>query len=76
MKAVSCLAYPLTLKMEVALSTKMSADFQGTTQRYIPEDRTLTFRFSVQLLAVCVITFDESDIIFRYAIKVFFIQLK
>jgi hypothetical protein len=37
------MAYCSTLKMEVAYSSKMSVDsqHQRTTQRYIPEDRTL-----------------------------------
>jgi hypothetical protein len=38
---ISCLAYPSTLKMEVTCSTETSVDFQRTTWRYIPEDRTL-----------------------------------
>jgi hypothetical protein len=37
---VSCLTYSLTLKMEATCSSKTSDDFQRTTQRYIPEDRT------------------------------------
>jgi hypothetical protein len=35
------LAYSSTLKMEELCSFKMSADFQNTTQHFIPEDRTL-----------------------------------
>jgi hypothetical protein len=38
---VSCLAYSSTLKMESICSSKMLVDVQQTTQRYIPEDRTL-----------------------------------
>jgi hypothetical protein len=38
---ISYLAYSLTLKMEATCSSKMSVDFEWTTQRYIPEDRTL-----------------------------------
>jgi hypothetical protein len=38
---ISYLAYFLTPKMEVACSSKTSVDFQCTTWRYIPEDRTL-----------------------------------
>jgi hypothetical protein len=38
---VSSLAYSLTLKMEVTFSSEISADYQWTTQRYIPENRTL-----------------------------------
>jgi hypothetical protein len=38
---VSCLACSLALKMEVTYSSEMSVDFQRTTRRYIPEDRTL-----------------------------------
>jgi hypothetical protein len=37
----SCSAYSSTLKTEVTCSSKMSADFQQTTWRYIPEDTTL-----------------------------------
>jgi hypothetical protein len=33
----SCLAYSLTLKMEVTCFSETSVDFQRTTQRYIPE---------------------------------------
>jgi hypothetical protein len=40
---VSCLAYSLALKMELTHSSKTPADFQQTTQRYIPEERTLRF---------------------------------
>jgi hypothetical protein len=35
----SCLAYPSILKMEA--TSEKSVDFQRTTQRYVPEDRTL-----------------------------------
>jgi hypothetical protein len=38
---VSCSACSLTLKMEATCSSETSADFQRTTQRYIPEDRIL-----------------------------------
>jgi hypothetical protein len=38
---VSCLAYTSTLKMEAVRSSETSVDFQWTTRRYIPEDRTL-----------------------------------
>jgi hypothetical protein len=38
---VSCLAYPSNLKMEATCSSQTSVDFQRTTRRYIPEDRTL-----------------------------------
>jgi hypothetical protein len=38
---VSCLAYS-TLKMEAICSSETSIDFQRTTRRYIPEDRTTT----------------------------------
>jgi hypothetical protein len=34
-------AYSSTLKMEATCSSEKSVDFQQTTQRYIPEDRTL-----------------------------------
>jgi hypothetical protein len=37
---VSCLAYSLALKMEVTCSSETLADFQLTTQHYIPEDGT------------------------------------
>jgi hypothetical protein len=39
---VSFLAHYLTLKMEAICSSETSDDFQQTTRRYIPEDRTLT----------------------------------
>jgi hypothetical protein len=35
---VSCLAYSLTLKMEVICSSKTLVNFQGTIEYYIPED--------------------------------------
>jgi hypothetical protein len=37
---VSCLAYSI-LKKEMICSSETSVNFQRTTQRYIPEDRTL-----------------------------------
>jgi hypothetical protein len=47
---VSCLAYSSTLKMKATWSSETSVDFQRTTRRYIPEDRTLQ---EVHLLPVC-----------------------
>jgi hypothetical protein len=38
---IYCLAYNLTLKMNAKYSSEMSVEFQQTTWRYIPEDRTL-----------------------------------
>jgi hypothetical protein len=38
---ISCLAYSVTVKMGATYSSEMSVDFQRTTWRYIPEDRTL-----------------------------------
>jgi hypothetical protein len=38
---VFCLAYSWSLKIEAIYSTEMSDGFQRTTERYIPEDRTL-----------------------------------
>jgi hypothetical protein len=35
------MAYFSTLKIEVTCSSEMSVDFQRTTRRYVPEDRTL-----------------------------------
>jgi hypothetical protein len=40
-KLVSCLAYSSTLKTEATFSSETSADFQWTSWRYIPEDRTI-----------------------------------
>jgi hypothetical protein len=37
---VSCFAYYSTLKMEETCSSEMLVDFQRTTRRYIPQDRT------------------------------------
>jgi hypothetical protein len=37
---LKALAYSSTLKMEAICSTETLADFQRTTRRYIPEDRT------------------------------------
>jgi hypothetical protein len=49
---VSCLAYSLTLKMEVICSSGMLVDTQWTTQRYIPKNRTLVFPLSWNLYFV------------------------
>jgi hypothetical protein len=38
---VSYLASYSTLKMDATCSSERSVDFQGATQCYIPEDRTL-----------------------------------
>jgi hypothetical protein len=38
---LSCSTYFSTLKMEATCSSRTSIDFQRTTRRYIPEDRTL-----------------------------------
>jgi hypothetical protein len=63
---VSCPAYS-TLKMEVIRSSETSVDFQRTTQRYIPEDRTLfvttpvrTSNATVSTYAFCIILPYES----------------
>jgi hypothetical protein len=40
----SCLAYSSTLKIEATCSSETSVDFQWTTRRYIPENRTLQNR--------------------------------
>jgi hypothetical protein len=37
---VSCLVYSSTLKMEAIFSSKTEVDFQRSTRRYIPQDRT------------------------------------
>jgi hypothetical protein len=41
LRLVSYLAYSTTLKMEAIYSSETSVDFQQTTRRYIPEDRTI-----------------------------------
>jgi hypothetical protein len=43
---VSCLAYSLTLKMEVTCSSEVSAEYQRTTRRCIPEVMALNFQSS------------------------------
>jgi hypothetical protein len=43
---VSCLAYSSALKVE-AFSSETSADFNGTTQRYVPEDMTLHISYNL-----------------------------
>jgi hypothetical protein len=40
-RLVSCSDYSSTLKMEAVCSSETSVDFQRTTRRYIPQDRTL-----------------------------------
>jgi hypothetical protein len=45
---VSCLAYSSTLKVDATSSSETSVNFQRTTRRYIPEERTLQF----QIIAV------------------------
>jgi hypothetical protein len=40
-RLVFCLAYSSILKMEAVCSSETSVEFQRTTRRYIPEDRTL-----------------------------------
>jgi hypothetical protein len=42
---VSCVAYSSALKMEAKWSSETLVDFQQTTLRYIPEDRTYKFYF-------------------------------
>jgi hypothetical protein len=49
---VSCLAYSLTLKMEVACSSETSVDFQWTTHCYIPEDTTVQRKFHLNTYIV------------------------
>jgi hypothetical protein len=46
---VSYLGYFSTLKMEATCYSKTSVDFQKTTQRFIPEDRTPKFHFRVHM---------------------------
>jgi hypothetical protein len=38
---ISCLAYSLTVKIEVTCYSKMLVDFQWTVEHYIPEDKIL-----------------------------------
>jgi hypothetical protein len=38
---ISCLAYASNLKIEATCSSETSVDFERTTRRYIPEDKTL-----------------------------------
>jgi hypothetical protein len=58
---VFCLSYSSTTKLE-SCSSEMSFNFQRTTRRYIPEDRTLLVLMSINydiILALC-ITDDSS----------------
>jgi hypothetical protein len=41
LKLVSCLAYAMTLKVEVKYSSEISVHVHQTTQHYIPKDRNL-----------------------------------
>jgi hypothetical protein len=49
-QAANSIAYSSTLKMGAVYSSKTSADFQRTTQRYFPEDRTLQIIYSLSIL--------------------------
>jgi hypothetical protein len=42
-----CLAYSSNLKMEATCSSETSVDFQRTARRYIPEDKTLKWRWEL-----------------------------
>jgi hypothetical protein len=44
---VSCLVYHSVLKMEATCSSETSVDFQRTTRRNVPEDRTLRVPCSI-----------------------------
>jgi hypothetical protein len=50
----SVLSYSVTLKMNVTCSSKMSVDFQRTTWRHIPEDRTL-LNYRRESLKYCIL---------------------
>jgi hypothetical protein len=54
---VSCLAYYLTLRMEVTCSSKMLVDFQLTTWCSVPEDRTLDPLLLLHMFSQCVTAF-------------------
>jgi hypothetical protein len=49
MKQVTCRAYSWILKMEVVCSSETSVDFQRSTRRYIPEDRTLLIKLCLYI---------------------------
>jgi hypothetical protein len=53
---VSCLPCSSTMNMEATCSSETSADFLGTTRRFIPEDRTLQIHHSENLKS-CVLLF-------------------
>jgi hypothetical protein len=53
----SCLAYSSTLKMKETCSSETSVDFQQTTRRYIPEDRTLQYSSWVEVSNYAYISF-------------------
>jgi hypothetical protein len=44
------LAYSSPLEMEATCSSKISVDFQQTTQCYIPEDRTLHMKLQLKIM--------------------------
>jgi hypothetical protein len=48
--------YSSTLNIEMTCPSETSADIQQTTQRYIPEDRTLQFKIVITLLTMAIIT--------------------
>jgi hypothetical protein len=50
--AGSCSVYSSTLKVEEICPSETSADFQRTTRRYIPEDRTLHCRYTSHRVAI------------------------
>jgi uncharacterized membrane protein YesL len=51
---VSCLAYSLSLMMEVTNSFEVYAEYQRTTWHYIPKARALNFRSKRNLLKRCI----------------------
>jgi hypothetical protein len=67
---VSRLIYSSTLMMEVKCSSEMSSDFQRTTRRYIPWDRTLHLHSRVSNFAGVVIFLGDADFEFCQKIPI------
>jgi hypothetical protein len=60
---VSCFTYSSTLKMDAARSSETSVNFERTTWRYIPDDRTPTFWAPIINIFRCKQIYSENNFI-------------